>query len=79
VNLEEPPVEVDLLPRHELAHAAQRVRRPGPPLARVDSTQLVLAAIVTADPDAETEPAGGELRDRRELAATVAGWRRASR
>ena len=35
---------------------------------RVDAADLDLVAVLAADPDAEREPAGRELRDRRELA-----------
>ena len=68
MEVEEPPAEVDLVARHEQAHAPQRLGRPGAPLAGIDPAQLELSRIVAADADAEREPPGASMRDRGQLA-----------
>ena len=77
VEREELAVEGD---RRAVGQASQDLKafvHPASTRLRVDAADLDLVAVLAADPDAEREPAGRELRDRRELAGNgdrVAQW-----
>jgi len=67
VDREHPAVEVDGAAREQAAQHGEALVHPPAPGAGIDAAHLELVRVVTAHPDPEHQPPGGQLRERRHL------------